>query len=150
MNIEIKRAQPEHVGAVAVLFDRYRQFYDQPPDLPACTDYIRDRLANSESVIFTAFDRGAGKAVGFTQLYPTFCSVAAARIFVLYDLFVAAQARRNGVGGMLMRAAECHAREAGAARINLETHHTNLKAQRLYESLNYRKDHEFYGYALEL
>ena len=34
-----------------------------------------------------------GTLIGFTQLYPTFCSVRAAHTFVLYDLFVTPAAR---------------------------------------------------------
>ena len=102
-----------------------RQFYEQEADAGLCRDYIDKRISRSESVVFVAYDERDRSALGFTQLYPTFCSVAAARIFVLYDLFVHADARRRGVGRMLMDTAAEHARAAGAVRLQLETHHTN-------------------------
>ena len=81
-----------------------------------------------------------GQLLGFCQLYPTWCSVAAARIFVLYDLFVDAGVRRGGVGRALMLAAQAFGREAGAVRLDLSTARTNTRAQALYESLGWQRD----------
>ena len=133
------------LAAVAALFDSYRQFYKQPADPGLATRFIGDRIAKKESVIFIAED-DSGQALGFCQLYPTFCSVAAARIYVLYDLFVAPSARQLGVGRVLMLAAEEHARQSGAARMDLSTARTNLPAQALYESLGWVRDEVFYVY----
>ena len=149
-DVRIQQAQQQDVAAVAVLFDLYRQFYHQPPDPKRCETFIQDRIANGESTIFIATEKVPGTLLGFTQLYPTFCSVAADSIYVLYDLFVAEQARGRGVGRMLMQKAADFAREQGASRIELQTHHTNLGAQHLYESLGYKKDEEFFSYALAL
>jgi len=150
MNSVIQRATDDDVDAVAGLFDLYRQFYDQKPDPDKCRDYIRARIARSESIVFVAYDTGDGTAQGFTQLYPTFCSVEATNILVLYDLFVRQDFRSGGVGTALMRCAEEYARSCGASRIHLETHHGNTHAQRLYESLGYKKDTEFFHYSLTL
>ena len=147
---KIAQATSKDIAQVAVLLDLYRQFYGQNPDLQRCESFIRDRILNSESVIFVATARGQVKPIGFTQLYPTFCSVAAGRLLILYDLFVCESERRKGVGRQLMRAAEGYARREGAVRIQLETHHTNAKAQRLYEELGYQKEQEFYSYSLSL
>lgn len=148
--IQIDRATSDDVDDIAKMFDLYRQFYDQQPDPEKCRQYMEKRILRSESIVYIARDRGDGEALGFTQLYPTFCSVAASRIFVLYDLFVCSEARNRGVGRQLMKQAEDHARTAGASRLQLETHHTNKNAQHLYESLGYKKDEEFYSYALDL
>ena len=84
--------------AVAALFDGYRQFYEQPADYPLAEAFIRDRLANDESVVFLALDRESRAGLGFVQLYPSFSSAAARRIWILNDLYVAPTARRRGVG----------------------------------------------------
>ena len=55
---------------------------------------IEERLANAESVIFLAVD-DAGRAIGLVQLYPSFSSVSAGRVYVLNDLFIAPEARRG-------------------------------------------------------
>lgn len=132
MSIVIKQATHDDLGTVAVLFDRYRQFYHQAPDLGLATRFIGDRLAARESVIFLALlDHNPA---GFVQLYPAFSSVSARRIWILNDLYVDASARRRGVAAALMEAAETWAREEGAARLVLETMPDNRPAQALYEA----------------
>lgn len=144
----IRRATIADLDALAVLFDAYRRFYEQPADPALARAFIEARLANHESVIFVA-DTGSALA-GFCQLYPSWCSVAAARIFVLYDLFVAEDDRRSGAGRALMLAAQAFARDAGAARIDLCTAHANTLAQALYESLGWQRDEAFRTYSFAL
>ena len=72
---------------IAPLFNAYRQFYDQPADLDLARRYLNDRMGSGESAVLLALD-AAGQAIGFCQLYPTFCSVEARPIYSLYDLFV--------------------------------------------------------------
>ncbi|MEZ5892267.1 MAG: GNAT family N-acetyltransferase [Parvularculaceae bacterium] len=143
----ITRASERDVDDVATLFDAYRQFYDQPADLAAARDFIASRVSNNESVIYLARNK-SGEAVGFTQLYPSFCSVAARSVWILYDLFVAPAARRQGVAVQLMNRARDHAMETGAAWLKLETALTNKPAQALYESLGWVRDDDFYVYYL--
>lgn len=137
------------LAAVAALFDAYRQFYGKAPDLPLATDFIRERMQRRESVVLVAERQGHG-IVGFSQIYPTFCSVAAARIGVLYDLFVEPGSRKLGAGRALMRAAESHAAGSGLARLELSTARTNLAAQSLYESLGWVRDAAFQVYSKAL
>lgn len=137
------------LAAVAALFDAYRQFYGKAPDLPLATDFIRERMQRRESVVLVAERQGHG-IVGFSQIYPTFCSVAAARIGVLYDLFVEPGSRKLGAGRALMRAAESHAAGSGLARLELSTARTNLAAQSLYESLGWVRDEAFQVYTKAL
>jgi len=137
------------LAAVAALFDAYRQFYGKAPDLTLATDFIRERMQRRESVVLVAERQGHG-IVGFSQIYPTFCSVAAARIGVLYDLFVEPGSRKLGAGRALMRAAESHAAGSGLARLELSTARTNLPAQSLYESLGWVRDEAFQVYSKAL
>lgn len=137
------------LAAVAALFDAYRQFYGKAPDLPLATHFIRERMQRRESVVLVAERQGHG-IVGFSQIYPTFCSVAAARIGVLYDLFVEPGSRKLGAGRALMRAAESHAAGSGLARLELSTARTNLAAQSLYESLGWVRDEAFQVYSKAL
>ncbi len=143
MNVRV--AQLQDASAVAGLFDAYRQFYGEAADLALATSFISERLRNNESVILVATD-DAGNMLGFCQLYPTFCSVEARPIYVLYDLFVAQPLRKAGAGRQLLLAAEAHAREHGIARMKLSTAITNLPAQALYESLGWVRESEFYAY----
>ncbi len=140
-----RRATHADLDAIAPLYDAYRQFYEKPADLPLARRFLDERFRNDESVIFVAQD-AAGKVVGFTQLYPLFCSVAAGRIYVLYDLFVTPSARGTGAGRALMEAAEDFARQSGAVRLMLQTAVTNVIGQSLYESCGWLRDNDFYVY----
>ena len=134
------------LDAIALLFDAYRQFYEQPADLALATSFIRTRLQNDESVILIATNE-VGRALGFCQLYPSFCSVEAAPICTLYDLFVAPDARRTGAGRALLLAAEQHAAASGKVRLDLTTARTNRSAQSVYESLGWVRDEVFLAYS---
>jgi ribosomal protein S18 acetylase RimI-like enzyme len=147
METSVRRAQAADLDGLALLFDLYRQFYEQLPDLPLARSFISDRLSNNDSVIFVASD-GTPDPVGFTQVYPTFCSVSAAPIHILYDLYVVNGARRHGVARALMAAAQEHAKRTGAVRLELATARTNFSAQALYESLGWVRDEQFHRYSL--
>lgn len=144
--VHTRLATPDDLDAVAALFDAYRQFYEQAPDLALATSFIRERIQQQDSVILLASD-GAGKAIGFCQLYPTFCSVEARAIYALYDLFVTPGARRSGAGSLLLKAAEALAAAHGKARMDLTTAKTNLPAQAAYERLGWARDEIFYAYS---
>jgi ribosomal protein S18 acetylase RimI-like enzyme len=144
-NLIIRKARVEDVEELAILFNDYRQFYAQPNDLALATSFINCRLNNMDSEILVAVD-SQQKIIGFCQLYPTFCSVIAAPIYVLYDLFVDSTARKSGAGRLLMLAAHELAKNNGVARLDLTTAKNNHVAQKLYESLSWVRDEVFYTY----
>jgi ribosomal protein S18 acetylase RimI-like enzyme len=145
--VEVRRADAVDVEELAPLFDAYRRFYGRAGDPEAARRFLRDRLERAESVAFIARDESG--AMGFTQLYPSFSSVALGGIFVLNDLYVAPRARRRGVGRSLITAAVDHARDAGAVRLTLSTARSNTVAQALYESMGWRRDDRFLVYDFE-
>ena len=147
--ISILRATPDHLDVVAELFDAYRQFYRQPPDLEGARTFIRERLLRKDSVILLALDAEA-EAVGFTQLYPLFSSIRMQPTWMLNDLFVAHAARRRGVAQALLHEAHRLAIRAGVAVITLATEKTNVSAKALYESLGYERDDALDYYELTL
>lgn len=145
MPVTTREARQGDLAAVAQLFDQYRQFYEQAPDAALALQFITERFTKQESVLLVA-QESSGDLVGFCQLYPSFCSVEAKPIYVLYDLFVAPSARQTGAGRALMQAAEARALQDGKARMDLTTAKTNLRAQSLYESLGWVRDEVFYAY----
>lgn len=150
MTITIERAGLDDLPRLAPLFDAYRQFYRYPAEPLLAEHFLRERLSRDESVVFLAADDETGAGLGFTQLYPTFCSTAAVRLLVLYDLFVAPEGRGRGIGRKLMERAHRYGRDNHFGRIMLQTAHTNTTAQALYESLGYRLDTDFRVYELPL
>ncbi|MGI9261693.1 MAG: GNAT family N-acetyltransferase [Woeseiaceae bacterium] len=147
--MEIVKANREHIAEVSRLFDFYRQFYECDPDLELATRFITARIEREESDIFVAVDGAI--ACGFVQLYPSFCSVDAVKIYILYDIYVDADRRGTGLGERLMNQATVWAKANGAARLDLLTAHDNVIGQNLYEKLGYKKVHEdFYAYSLQV
>ena len=147
--MEIVKATSEHLGEVSRLFDLYRQFYECEADLALATQFISDRIEHGESDIFIAIE--GDKASGFVQLYPSFCSVDAVKIYILYDLYVDADSRKSGLGEKLMNTATDWAGSNGAARLDLLTADDNVAGQHLYEKLGYKKVLEdFYAYSLNV
>jgi len=149
MNFIVKRATVDDIANVSSLFNKYRVFYKQEPDLALASGFISERINNDESVIFIASNAN-GEPLGFTQLYPIFSSVSASRSWVLNDLYVSSEARGMGVGKSLMEAAKQHALESGANGIALETAQDNSTAQALYEALGYKRSNGFYSYFLSI
>lgn len=142
-------ASTKDIEAVALLFDAYRQFYQQSSDLPLATKFIRDRISKEESVIILA-ENADHEALGFCQMYPSFCSVNAVAIYTLYDLFVQPEARRTGAGKVLLLAAEKHAARNGVDRMDLTTAKTNHAGQALYQSLGWVQDALFFSYSKQI
>lgn len=138
MPVTIRRAAPDDLDALAGLFDAYRRFYGQPADVPRARAFLHERMSRDESILLLAARER--HAVGFAQLYPMFSSVGTARVWILNDLFVAADARRAGVARALLDAAAAAARASGALRIQLETGRDNHPARALYRAAGWGED----------
>ena len=145
---KIIRAESRHLNELGRLFNLYRVFYEEADDLEKASKYISARFNEGDSMIFVA--ENDDELSGFVQLYPSFCSVSAVPILILYDLFVDHSHRSKGLGRSLMNAARDFARENGYKRLELATAKDNYIGQSLYESLGYEIDQEFLHYSLEI
>ncbi|MGY4533651.1 ribosomal protein S18 acetylase RimI-like enzyme [Pseudomonas sp. TE3786] len=134
---------------LAQLFAGYLDFYQVPRPVEVIREFLAARLRNGDSTLLLARD-ASGTAQGFIQLYPFLSSLALAPAFLLSDLYVSPNARRQGVGELLMNAARAHAEATGACSLQLETAKTNVAGQALYESLGYVKDEVYLTYWLSL
>lgn len=142
--MKIYQAQPQDVDKVLPLYLGYRRFYQVEEKPKQSRDFLLKRLQLKESIIF--FAESEGKVVGFTQLYPLFCSLEMKRIWLLYDLFVDESARKHGVAQQLIERAEQLANESDSAFIMLATATDNVKAQAVYERNGFVRDTDFYTY----
>jgi ribosomal protein S18 acetylase RimI-like enzyme len=149
--MNIKKIEAHEWQLVINLFDQYRVFYKKESDLALAECFIRERLHNNESIIYVAMD--GDNPVGFTQLYPKYSSVRAVKNWILNDLFVDAEYRKQGIGAKLINQAAKFAKTTGSQFIQLETAVDNYTAQNLYEGLGFIKqppDEEYYLYKLSL
>jgi len=147
--LTVREATILDLDLLTPLFDAYRQFYRKPGDLELARRFLRERLENGQSIVFLAL-LPDGTAVGFAQLFPSFSSASAARIFILNDLFVEPRYRRMSAGAGLLAAARAFGEAAGAVRLTLSTEVANGSAQALYEACGWTRQTDFYVYNLSL
>lgn len=145
--ITVRRATVADAERLAILFDCYRIFYQQAPDVAGAIKFLKGRLSNNESVIFIAEQQD--RFVGFTQLYPIFSSVSMRRAWLLNDLFVDDTARKQGVAASLLEAARQFGMETNSKYLLLETKKDNLAAQSVYEKNGWVRTADYF-YELSL
>lgn len=149
--IEIKRIDLNEANLVVGLFNQYRIFYGKFSDLGMAKAFIDARLANKESIIFVAL--ADDQPVGFTQLYPKYSSARLSKNWILNDLFVDLDYRKQGIGEALIETAMNFAKTQGATFVQLETAVDNYTAQSLYETIGFKKqepDKEFFLYKIDI
>jgi ribosomal protein S18 acetylase RimI-like enzyme len=146
--MNVTRAVSSNIPKLVNLFNQYRIFYGEKTDLQAATSFLKSRFKNEDSVILIAHENS--QTGGFIQLYPSFSSVGMQKIWILNDLFVDTDFRRQNVARNLMEAAREYAKETGALRIDLATQISNIFAQNLYESMSYTKNESFFHYSLPI
>lgn len=141
----IRRATPEDIDQLSVLFAQYRVFYGQPYEPEEAKQFLAERLSQDESVVLMALENET--ATGFTQLYPSFSSVGMKKIWILNDLFVAEAHRQKGIARSLINHAIAYCKASGRKKLVLSTAYTNRNAQQLYEQLGFVRE-DFYNYEL--
>ncbi|MGN7165990.1 GNAT family N-acetyltransferase [Paenibacillus cellulositrophicus] len=148
ISITIREAGLEDLHELAAIFDLYRIFYGQETDVEGAAAFLFERVEHRESVILIAEDVEQGRIAGFTQLYPVFSSISMKRSYILNDLYVREQYRKQGIARLLLEAAKRYAKLARAKGLSLSTAVTNVRAQQLYEQSGYVRDEQFIHYDL--
>lgn len=140
----VRRAMPDDLETLSVLFDEYRQFYGASSSPNQSLNFLRQRFSNQESVIFIHIKDDV--ITGFVVLYKGFSSVACSSYYILDDVYVTPVFRRQGSAKQLIDTAILFARHDNAIRISLETQKSNYHSQALYEQMGFVKDSEFQTY----
>jgi len=141
----IRKARLTDIDALSQLFDQYRIFYRKTSNIEEAKRFLTARLKNNESVIYVALT-GKENMAGFVQLYPLFSSTRMQRLWLLNDLFVGSQYRRQGYSIALIEAAKTLCKETKACGMFLETEKTNIEGNHLYPKMGFQldKDHHYY------
>ena len=128
----------------------YCHFYEVDPSDDALMAMSRELIADpgKEGVQLIARD-DSGRAVGFATIFWTWTTLSAARLAVMNDLFVSADARGGGVAEALIAACAERAREHGATSLDWQTANDNHRAQAVYDRVGGKSD-TFLEYELEL
>ncbi|TGM23614.1 GNAT family N-acetyltransferase [Leptospira selangorensis] len=144
--MKIRQANYNDISKLAELFDLYRQFYNQKSDLTGAIQYLKDRMEHGQSIIFVAEELSTGNLVGFTQLYPVFSSISMQRSYLLNDLYVKKEYRKNGIAKLLIQEAKSFTKAFQGKGLELSTSMHNTNAQSLYEKEGFLKETEFLTY----
>ncbi len=145
----IRAATPEDIDSLVVLIDGYRQFYRQPSALEGARHFLARRFERDDAHLLIALDE-SGAAIGFVQLFPVPSTTSLGTRWILNDLFVVPEARRNGIGSALLQAARALAVEHGVPQLMLRTQTDNVTAQSRYQALGWQRDEAFYTYLLSV
>jgi GNAT superfamily N-acetyltransferase len=127
----------------------YCDFYQATPSDRELLALSRALLADPEREGLQLLARDdADQAVGFATLYWTWQTLVAARVGVMNDLFVAAEARGLGVAEGLIAACLERCRERGATRLVWQTATDNHRAQAVYARVGATRDDRWLDYDL--
>jgi GNAT superfamily N-acetyltransferase len=140
---------PADLPELLPLLRAYCDFYQVAPSDQALTELSQALLADPrrEGLQLLARD-DAGRAVGFATLYWTWQTLAAARVGVMNDLFVAAEARGGGVAQALIAACLERCREHGATQLVWQTARDNHRAQAVYDRIGATREDQWLDYSL--
>jgi GNAT superfamily N-acetyltransferase len=147
--MNIRKAELMDLNHLAELFDQYRVFYKKNSDVESARLFLKTRMDKKESEIFVAFN-DEGKMTGFTQLYPSFSSTRLKRFWILNDLFVHPDFRRQGYSIALIEKAKELCRHSGACGMMLETGKDNVEGNHLYPKSGFHLDEEHNFYEWEV
>jgi GNAT superfamily N-acetyltransferase len=135
--------------ALLPLVRAYCDFYQVTPSDRELLALSRALLADPEREGLQLLARDdTGRAVGFATLYWSWSTLVAARVGVMNDLFVAAEARGLGVAEGLIGACVERCREHGAARLAWQTARDNHRAQAVYARVGATRDDRWLDYDL--
>ena len=132
------------------LMRAYCDFYEVAPPDGALLAMSRALIADPEreGVQLIARDDESGRATGFATIFWSWSTMSAARIGVMNDLFVTAEARGSGAADALIAACLERCREHGAASLTWQTARDNERAQAVYDRVGGRRS-EWLDYSLD-
>ncbi len=145
--LEIAPVAVEEFEQLLPLIAAYQRFYEvEEVDEGRNRNFFRRFLAPSEDGLLLGAHQG-GRFAGYACLYWHFSSLEACECVLMNDLFVAEDARGEGVGRALIEATAEVARERGVPFVEWSTAPDNETAQRLYDSIGAERS-EWFSYEL--
>jgi GNAT superfamily N-acetyltransferase len=147
--VQIAMVGPADLPELLPLMRAYCDFYEVAPSDQALLELSQALLVDPrrEGLQLLARD-DAGSAVGFATLFWTWQTLTAARVGVMNDLYVAAEARGKGVADGLIAACLERCREHGATRLVWQTAVDNHRAQAVYERIGATREDRWLDYEL--
>jgi GNAT superfamily N-acetyltransferase len=130
----------EEFETLLPLIAAYQRFYEVDDiDNDRNRSFFRRFVAPSQDGELLAARDESGLILAYACLYWHFSSLAAVETVLMNDLFVAPEARGQGIGRALIEASRDVARRRGAAWLEWATAPDNHTAQLLYDSMTSEK-----------
>jgi GNAT superfamily N-acetyltransferase len=144
----ITRVGEDDLEELLPLMRGYCDFYGVSPSDEALLVVSRALIADPAREGVQLIARAAdGRAVGFATVYWTWQTLAASRLGVMNDLFVADAARGSGLAERLIAACRERCAEHGATELAWQTAKDNHRAQAVYARVGGRRS-EWLDYSL--
>jgi GNAT superfamily N-acetyltransferase len=150
LTMRIVQATLEHLDQLTPLFVNYRELFGQLPYPDSSRSFLEKRISRKESVIYLAMADEEDKILGFCQLYPSFSSLSLKRVWILNDIYVCQDARRQLVADRLIQAAKQMAKDTNAVRLRVASSINNTVAHKVYESIGFVEDTEYKNFVLPI
>ena len=148
--MKYRKAEIKDLDNISFLFDNYRIFYRKETDIKSAKNFLKARLSKNDSEIYVA-ENAEHQLVGFVQLYPLFSSVRMKKLWLLNDLFVNYDYRKQGISLGLIDKAKELVEKSGACGMYLETEKSNMVGNNLYPKAGFElnTDSNFYEWYLK-
>jgi ribosomal protein S18 acetylase RimI-like enzyme len=140
VSARVRTATPSDASTLRTLIEAFRDHMGESEPPSATLDASLARvLADPHSAFLIAWG-AAAEPLGYAQLRFRYSLWIAGIECHVDDFFVAARARRRGVGAELLRASIACARERGARLVALTTNERNEAAVALYRAAGFRAE----------
>jgi GNAT superfamily N-acetyltransferase len=149
--VQITVVGPADLPELLPLMRAYCDFYQVAPSDQALRELSQALLADPQREGLQLLARDdTGRAVGFATLFWTWQTLAAARVGVMNDLYVVAEARGTGVADGLIAACLERCREHRATQLVWQTAVDNHRAQAIYERVGATREDRWLDYQLSV
>jgi GNAT superfamily N-acetyltransferase len=133
---QIAVVDPADLDELLPLMRGYCDFYKVSPSDEDLLELSRTLIADPEREGLQLIARdGDGRAIGFATIYWTWSTSDAARLGIMNDLFVSAEARGSGVAEALIEACRGECARRGIERLAWQTAPSNARAQAVYDRI---------------
>jgi len=147
---EVARVGTADIAVVVPLMEDYCRFYAAEPGRTALERISRACVDDPVRTGFQLLARSSSRRpLGFATVYWTWATTSGGQVAVMNDLFVAAQARGQGVGYALLKACAVEVAARGLSRMTWQTAPANTSAQALYDRVGATVE-SWYEYTLDV
>ncbi|UYN96348.1 MAG: GNAT family N-acetyltransferase [Enhydrobacter sp.] len=143
--MQIRHAQRGDEAQLAFLLEDYEHHYgNEIPEGAGTAGAAFLTAASPGGTLCLVAERNDGRLVGFAILNPYFPAEKLTHGLFLKELYVAAEARSQGVGEKLIEAIQALAKERGDTNVVWTTGQDNAGSQRFYDRLGMRREEKVY------